>query len=156
MLGRLKNLYRKIRIIMASNEKYNDILRNDGVKIGKNCTINKDVIFGTEPYLISIGDNVRITTGVKLITHDGGLWVLRRLGLIDRNADRFGKIVVGNNVNIGWDAIIMPGVRIGDNCVVGAGAVVTKDVPLQIPGRESHVHGVLEPPSRSFRATFTE
>ncbi len=46
----------------------------------------------------------------------------------DEKIDVFGKITVGNNVNIGWNAVIMPGVTIGDNVVIGAGAIVTKDV----------------------------
>ena len=128
-MGHFTNLLRIIKIQMASNESFINILRSEGVTIGQNCTINKDVNFGTEPYLISIEDNVRITTGVKFITHDGGLWVPRRLGYIDERADRFGRINVGSNVNIGWNAIIMPGVTIGENCIIGAGAVVTKDVP---------------------------
>lgn len=99
------------------------------MKIGKNCIIDKTAEFGTEPYLISMGDNVRITKGVRFITHDGSLWVPRNLGLVDKKADFFGKIVIGNNVNIGWDAIIMPGVQIGDNCIIAAGAIVTKNIP---------------------------
>lgn len=124
----IKKVWRKIKIAFANNEKYIEILRLGGVQIGKGCVIDKTAEFGTEPYLISIGDNVRITKGVRFITHDGGLWVPRRMGLVDVNADRFGAIYVGENTNIGWDAIIMPGVRIGKNCVVGCGAIVTKDV----------------------------
>ena len=55
------------------------------------------------------------------------MWVLRNLGLKD--IDCFGEIIIGDNVHIGWNAIIMPNVKIGDNCVIGAGAVVTKDIP---------------------------
>lgn len=99
------------------------------MKIGENCIVDKTAEFGTEPYLISMGNNVRITKGVRFVTHDGSLWVPRNLGLVDKNADFFGKIVIGNNVNIGWDAIIMPGVQIGDNCIIAAGAIVTKNVP---------------------------
>lgn len=99
------------------------------MKIGENCIVDKTAEFGTEPYLISMGNNVRITKGVRFITHDGSLWVPRNLGLVDKKADFFGKIVIGNNVNIGWDAIIMPGVQIGDNCIIAAGAIVTKNVP---------------------------
>lgn len=128
-MGHLSNLIKRIKVQLASNEGFINLLRSEGVVIGANCTINKDVNFGTEPYLVTIGDNVRVTTGVKLITHDGGLWVPRRLGYIDERADRFGRIIIGSNVNIGWNAIIMPGVTIGDNCIIGAGAVVTKDVP---------------------------
>lgn len=41
----------------------------------------------------------------------------------------FGKIEIGDNVHIGWNTIIMPNVSIGNNCVIGAGAVVTKSIP---------------------------
>ena len=102
--------------------------KKGGGRIGKNCEIFSDVFFGSEPYLIEIGDNVRITYGVKFATHDGGVWTLRKMGLLE-NADVFGRIRIGNNCNIGWNAIILPGVTIGDNCVIGAGAVVTKDIP---------------------------
>lgn len=100
---------------------------HNGGKIGKNCIVYSNVEFGSKPYLISIGDNVRITNGVRFVTHDGGLWVLRNLGM--KNADVFGRIEIGNNVHIGWNVIIMPGVSIGSNCVIGCGAVVTKDIP---------------------------
>ena len=43
--------------------------------------------------------------------------------------DLFGKIKIGNNVHIGTNATIMPGVIIGDNCIIGCGAVVTKKIP---------------------------
>lgn len=102
--------------------------RKRGAKIGHGCSISKDVYFGTEPYLIKIGDNVRLTSNVKFITHDGGMWVIRnKFDMPD--ADKFGTIEIGNNVNIGWNVIIMPNVRIGSNCVIGAGAIVTKDIP---------------------------
>lgn len=99
-----------------------------GIKLGEGCEVYDRVSFGSEPYLIKIGDNVRITAGVNFITHDGGMWVLRNNGMI-KDADAFGRIIVGNNVHIGINAIIMPGVTIGDNVVIGVGAVVTKDIP---------------------------
>lgn len=90
--------------------------------------MQSQVEFGSEPYLISIGNHVRITQGVRFITHDGGVWTLRlEEGLSD--IDVFGPIKIGNNVHIGWNAIIMPNVTIGDNCVIAAGAVVTKNIP---------------------------
>lgn len=96
---------------------------------GKNCTIFPNVEFGSEPYLIELGDNVRVTNGVRFVTHDGSLWVLRNMGKVDDSVGKFGKIRVGNNTHIGWNAIIMPGVTIGSNCIIGCGAVVTKDIP---------------------------
>ena len=112
----------------CSYEKRASLLRKKGVKIGDNSEIYSNVSFGSEPYLIELGNNVRITQGVKLTTHDGGLWVLRNNGKL-KNADKFGKIIIGNNVHIGIDSIIMPGVKIGDNVIIGAGSVVTKDIP---------------------------
>ncbi len=113
MIDRIRNAFNNIiKIKLANNNQYIRYLRSIGVIIGNGCTINKDANFGTEPYLITIGDNVRITTGVKMITHDGGLFVPRNLGLIDERADKIGRITIGNNVNIGWNVIIMPGVII--------------------------------------------
>lgn len=128
-MKKMISLIKKIMIILATNAQYIRILRWEGVAIGERCTINKDVNFGTEPYLISIGNDVRITSGVKFITHDGGMFVLRNMNIIDERADKIGQIKIGNNVNIGWNAIVMPFVTIGNNVVIAAGAIVTKDVP---------------------------
>lgn len=117
MINRVLNLYRKY---FWAGEKY---ARYMGVKVGANCIISiKD--FGSEPYLIEIGNDVRITSGVKLFTH-GGARVFRK-NIPD--FDFFGKIKIGNNVYIGNNAIILPGVSIGDDVIIGAGSVVTKSV----------------------------
>ena len=57
-----------------------------------------------------------------------GVWVIRNQKNCEK-IDKFGKIIVGNNVFIGVNTIILPGVEIGDNCIIGAGAVVTKSIP---------------------------
>ena len=102
-----------------------------GLVCGENCEIYSTVNFGSEPYLITLGNNVRVTDGVKFITHDGGCWVLRNLNKDNEisKCDLFGRISVGDNVHIGINSIIMPGVTIGNNCIIGCGAVVTKDIP---------------------------
>lgn len=104
-------------------------LRNQGVQIGEDCAIDYSASFGSEPYLISLGNHVRVNEGVKFITHDGGVWVLRGQKTEYQNIDLFGRITVGNNVHIGTDTIIMPGVNIGSNCIIGCGAIVTRDIP---------------------------
>ncbi len=119
----------KLRQLAMSQEAYVDCLRKQGVRIGKGCDISKSANFGSEPWLISVGNNVRITQKVQFITHDGGLWTLRKMGLIGSEYVKYGKIVIGDNCNISWNSIIMPNVHIGDNCIVAAGAVVTKDIP---------------------------
>lgn len=105
-----------------------DYAKSLGVKVGKNCEFYSDILWESEPYLISVGDNVRITSGCKFVTHDGGVWVLRNTKQLE-NADIFGRIIIKDNVHIGMNSIIMPNVTIGNNCIIGCGAVVTKDVP---------------------------
>lgn len=105
-----------------SGEKY---ARSLGVVIGNSCSISKSVNFGSEPYLISIGDHVQLTDNVKFFNHGGG-WVLRNKY---PKFDFFGKIKIGNNVYIGSSSLILPGVIIGDNVLIGAGSVVTKSIP---------------------------
>lgn len=99
-----------------------------GVHMGDHCEVFSNVSFGSEPYLVTLGNNVKITSAVQFITHDGGMYVLRNMKLLE-NADKFGRINVGNNVFIGVCSTIMPGVTIGDNVVIGACSVVTHDIP---------------------------
>ena len=128
----LKQHVEEFMVNFMNSKKYQNYLRKKGVTIGKDCEIYKTASFGSEPYLITIGNHVRINAGVQLITHDGGLWVLRapESGHSEAfsRADKFGAIVIGNNVHIGTNAIIMPGVHIGKNCIIACGAVVTKDI----------------------------
>lgn len=97
-----------------------------GVKVGQGCRFAPGISFGSEPYLITIGDRVSITAGVVFLPHDGGVWCIRPE---HPKADVFGPITVGNNVFIGTRAILLPGVTVGDDCVIGAGSIVTKDIP---------------------------
>ncbi|OUQ33616.1 acyltransferase [Massilimicrobiota timonensis] len=124
----MRNILIKLKYIFFSLNNYSNELRKIGVRIGENCEIYPDVFFGSEPYLITIGNHVRITSGCKFITHDGGVWVLREK-YNNEKIDLFGQIQIGNNVHIGMNTIIMPGVTIGNNVIVGCGAVVTKDIP---------------------------
>lgn len=95
--------------------------------IGNNCEIFGKVSFGSEPYLINIGNNVKITYGCKFITHDGGVYVLRNLNKLP-NAHIYGGISIGNNVFLGNDVIILPGCTIGNNCIIGAGSIISKSI----------------------------
>ena len=100
--------------------------RTLGANIGENCSfIGRNISLSSEPYLISIGNNVRVSFDVVFITHDGGTFVLRRE---QPNVSLYGKIDVGNNVFIGARSIILPNVKIGNNCIIAAGSVVTRDV----------------------------
>lgn len=121
-----------LKVFLQKYRKNKDInahMRNLGLQMGEDCAIEGSVTFGSEPYLISLGNHVRVNPGVKFITHDGGVWVLRGMKPEYQNIDLFGKITVGDNVHIGTDATIMPGVNIGSNCIIGCGAIVTRDIP---------------------------
>ena len=119
MIQRIIRLYKKYT--MSDNEYAQHL----GVTVGKNCRILTDK-FGSEPWLISIGDNTTITAGVFFLTHDGSTWLMN-----DEKGRRFlyRKVEVGSNVFIGVNSIILPGVKIEDNVIVAAGSVITKSIP---------------------------
>lgn len=103
------------------------VARRRGAIIGKNCRMIGGVTFNDEPYLVEIGDNVRISGEVKFITHDGGVY-----NFVDdehKILGNYGKIKIGNNVFIGMRTMILPNVEIGNNCIIGAGAVVMDSFP---------------------------
>ena len=78
------------------------------------------------PELIKLHNNVMVSAGVRLITHDASFVVLNRLGK-GEFPEKVGCIEVMDNVYIGYNATIMPNVKIGSNVIVGAGALVSKD-----------------------------
>lgn len=124
-MNKIKEVFLRKFVFRGDNAAF---ARHLGATVGEGTKILTRPIelLGSEPYLVEIGRHVEITSGVRFITHDGGVWVLRGK---HPDVDVFGKIVIGDNVFIGFNAIVMPGVVIGDNCVVGAGSVVTKSVP---------------------------
>lgn len=110
---------------------YNKYAKFSGVKFGKQCVFYTKK-FGSEPFMISFGDNCEVSYNVDFITHDGGVWVLRNLYEKHKNIDILKPIKVGNNVFIGANSTILPGVVVGDNVIIAAGSVVSKDIPSNI------------------------
>lgn len=134
MIGKVLKLFvriatRPISIIHCKIDP-SSYARSLGVKVGKDVRFiglkPNGEQFGSEPYLIEIGDHVTITAKVQFVNHDGGMWIFRKKR---KGLNVFGKIKVGSNCFIGVGTLIMPGVTIGDDCVIGAGSIVTKDVP---------------------------
>lgn len=109
---------------------YVKYLRKKGCHIGKNTHFFSPLsttVDETRPYLVSIGDYCKITSGVIILTHDYSRSVLRvKYKEIIGEA---GKTTIGNNVFIGINTIIFKGVTIGNNVIIGAGSVVVNDVP---------------------------
>ncbi len=89
----------------------------------------------TEPILVSMGDNVWTSANVRFITHDMSGDMLKNHPKYKDEFSKFyspyfmGKIEIGNNVMIGADSTIMYNVKIGDDCIIAAGSIVTKDIP---------------------------
>lgn len=124
----VRNVYRLVYKVIV--ERVNPV--KYASKIGVNMKNEKNVyVYGkvswsTEPWIITIGNNVHITDGVRFITHDGGTLIFRKQ-VPDLEITK--PIIVGNDVYIGNNVIILPGVSIGNKVVIGAGAIVSKDIP---------------------------
>lgn len=102
---------------------YYGYLKMNGIKIGKNTFISLGAKIDTQFGEIIIGDNVHITSGCVLLAHDGAIKQMKP------DANPRGKIVIGNNVFIGVNTVVLMNVTIGDNSVIGAGSIVNKNVP---------------------------
>lgn len=117
-----------------SSDTYIPYLRKKGISIGEDCTIyvpRKTTIDLQYPWMITIGNHVRITEGVRILTHDFAWSVLKRYTsetVAEGNIlGASGKVIIGDNVFIGMDTIILRNVKIGNNVIIGAGSVVTSD-----------------------------
>lgn len=124
----LRKIYRKLYSVIIG--RLNPL--KFACKIGVNFKdpskvhIYGSVSWSTEPWLMTIGEHVHITNGVKFVGHDGGTLLFRHL-VPDLEITK--PIKVGDYVYIGNNVLIMPGVTIGNKVIIGAGAVVTRDIP---------------------------
>lgn len=116
----LNKLYH--RIVKKRRQAYINRLIANGLTLGKNVDIIDTFFFDPcHCFLISIGDNCTICPNVRLIAHDAS--TKKILGYT-----KIGKIDIKENCFIGDSAIILPNVTIGANSIIGAGAIVTKDI----------------------------
>ena len=114
----------RIRMSRYDDFTIAEYFRELGARIGPDCRLQVRSL-GAEPYLISIGRHVTLSTNVDLVTHDGAAWLFADE---DPSIQKFGPIKIGDNCFIGAGSIVMPGVTVGNNCVVGAGSIVTRDI----------------------------
>lgn len=114
-----RNIYQK---------SYIEICKSRGLKVGKNVIFIDTPDFGSEPYLIQIGDRTKITAGCRFINHDGAMYVIRSM---EKYADarNFGRIKIGENCFVGNNCTFLPGSQMGDNCILGAGSVLNSSMP---------------------------
>lgn len=97
-------------------------LHGPGVQLGDRCVINHGCLLDGRRFPIYVGADVSIGPEAAILTlgHDPHS---------PHFADRGGPVSIGDHVWIGFRAIVLPGVSIGEGAVVGAGAVVSRDVP---------------------------
>lgn len=116
------NLFKRLIKKFSSKIKGPEVNLYQGLNIGHGTHWSIANLDGLVPQLISIGKNCRITPRVMILTHDASFF--NHTGRY-----RVAPVKIGDRVYIGYGAIIMPGVTIGEDAIVGAGAVVTRDVP---------------------------
>ena len=114
---------------------------SQGLRLGVRPHFGHPVyIDGLHPWLITIGDYVTLGPYVALITHDSSL-------RHHTGSTRLGRVDIADHVYVGVGAIVLPGTSIGENSVIGAGAVVHGDVPADSlvvgnPGKASPIKSV--------------
>ncbi len=107
---------------------YIEICKAKGMKVGKDVIFVEAPNFGSEPFLIEIGDRTKITANCTFINHDGAMYVIRSMEKY-KDARNFGRTKIGKNCFIGNNCTILPGVEMGDNCILGAGSVLSSSMP---------------------------
>ena len=129
----IERLYHSIRLLMLKGypEKARYLKKHhifDG--IGENCLWGP-IKMPLYPKLIRLHNNVLIHKSAVIITHDSVNKFLKKAkpNMDFGNNERIGCVEIMDNVYVGKDAMILPGVRIGGNCIISAGSVVTQDIP---------------------------
>ena len=115
---------------ISSSERYISYQKKQGVSIGNNVIFREPRstrIDLSRPCLVTIGNDVDINTHFTIMTHDFGNFVFRNL--FSDYVNSSGAVSIGNNIYFGTQVTILKGVSIGDNCIIGAGSIVTKDIP---------------------------
>ena len=123
MISIFSRVRRKLIRLIKSPEKYAKII---GVNFGDDLHIYGTVHWGSEPWIITLGNNVHLTEGVSFLTHDAGILIFKK-DIPDLELTK--PIVVGSDVYIGANTMILGGVTIGNKVIIGCGSIVTNDIP---------------------------
>ena len=125
---------------MPGTAEYDELMHRIFPSMGEGSRVSTPLT-AVRPHMVSIGKNVVVMPGCLMmsaggVTIDDGAMIAANVQLISNNHDLYERQVItckpvhiGKNAWIGAGATILPGVTIGDNAVVGAASVVTKDVP---------------------------
>ena len=94
-----------------------------GLIVGENLKrMHGTIIDDSHPWLIEIGDNVTLAPGVHILAHDASTKTFL-------NYTKIGRVSIGDNVFIGAGTVVLPGVTIGKNTIIGANSTITHDLP---------------------------
>jgi acetyltransferase-like isoleucine patch superfamily enzyme len=129
----IQKIFNKLALIYhySNEQRFIRYLQSKGIIIGSNTKFYGDIksmnIDLTRPSLIEIGNYVAFNRNFTLLTHD----FVSKVFLYKYNEflPSSGKVKIGNNVSFGQNCTVLKGVTIGDNCFIGYGSVVTKDIP---------------------------
>lgn len=135
MKKRIKELLYRLR-----GEYTTEKLIAMGMKVGKNFgRLNGVILDPSHCWLIEIGDNVVLAPRVHILAHDAS--TKQFLGYT-----KIAPVKIGNNVFIGAESVVLPGVTIGDNVIVGANSTVTHDIPdnMVVAGSPAKVISTLD------------
>lgn len=125
-----KTIGRILRILAWLAPVYqfrSSVYRKCGVRVGRNVYIGFQVLMdGEYPEYIKIEDEASIGPGVSIMAHSGASPFHQSLKIYHEQPR---QVIIGKGAWIATHAVILPGVTIGEGAIVGAGAVVSKDVP---------------------------
>lgn len=128
MFLRIKNILKYIYYLIWTKISPNGFAKHIGVNLGERVIFYgmKPGMFGTEPWLVSIGNNCQITANCTFITHDGAVNILRKeipdLELVS-------PICIGNDVYIGFNTTILAGTKVGSRSIIGACSLLKGEYP---------------------------
>lgn len=125
------NILKKIkrRLALLSSDSFCKYLINSGIEVGGGTRFDPrtTLVDLTRPSLVKIGSNCYFNSHFTLLTHD---WVTKVFIQSGRDfLPSSGRVTIGDNVSTGQHVMVLKGVTIGDNCFIGAGSIVTKDIP---------------------------
>lgn len=121
-------LYDRARAIVGRRRellfrRYLERLVRRGLKLGEGVSFQEGVFLDPEHcFLIAIGDNCVFAPNVRIVAHDASTKFVV-------GQTRLGRVTIGNRCFLGDSVLVLPGVEIGDDCVIGAGSVVVKSIP---------------------------
>lgn len=115
----IRKVRRSIKFVRAA------LLRLRGVSVGRDTMISFGAWIDTAPKAkVTIGDNVIISHGAKVLAHD---WAESRMGITDY-VHHYKHTIIEDDVFVGMNVLVLPGVKVGAGSILAAGAIVTRDV----------------------------